>query len=283
MSSVRPDEQRTTAVDYRLLFAATTSAVLVLDLDLVVVEATPPYCALVGRSREELLGRDVATLFPENPRDPTADGLGAVLASLATVRDTGRQHTLPLQRYDVEDHDTGEYAERYWSIVNTPACDDRGATVLVMNRVEDVTDHVRGRAEVRAGRRAAALAGVTVAMADARTVAEVADLVIRRGLTALGADGGAVAVRGRVDTLLLTLTASLGEQAAATYAELPLRGPLPACVSTATGERILLPDREASLAFAPEMAGVLLDTGCQSWASLPLRGDGDVLGSLTVG
>jgi PAS domain S-box-containing protein len=295
-------------VDYRLLFASTTSAVLVLDLDLVVVDVTPAFCTLLGRTCEELLGRGIATLFPENPGDSTADGLQAVLTSLETVRDTGERHTLPLQRYDIKDRETGEYSERYWSIVNSPVRDDDGAVVLLMNRVEDVTGYVRNRAdqahrewaeqevyartrevqaaweaEARASRRVAALAGVAVAMADARTIAEVTDLVIGRGLTALGANGGAVAVRGEGDTLLLTITDSLGEETVSTYAELPRTGPLPACVSTATGERVLLRDRAESLAFAPEMAEVLLDTGCQAWASLPLRGSGQVLGSLTVG
>ena len=295
-------------VDHRLLFASSASAVLVLDLDLVVVDVTPAFCALLGRTCEELLGRGIGTLFPENPGDPSADGLRAVLASLETVRDTGERHLLPLLRYDIKDQETGEYAERYWSIVNTPVRDDSGALVLVMNRVEDVTDYVRDRAgrefrgqgeqavytrsrevqaaweaEARASRRVAALAGVAVAMADARTIPEVADLVIGRGLAALGANGGAVAVRGRGDTLRLTITESLGDRVVADYAELPLDGPLPACVAVATDDRVLLADRTASLAFAPEMAEVLLDTGCQAWASLPLRGNGQVLGSLTVG
>jgi PAS domain S-box-containing protein len=135
------------AVDYRLLFASTTSAVLVLDLDLVVVDVTPAFCALLGRTCDELLGRGIATLFPENPGDSTADGLQAVLASLETVRDTGERHTLPLQRYDIKNQETGEYAERYWSIVNSPVRDDRGAVVLLMNRVEDVTGYVQNRAD----------------------------------------------------------------------------------------------------------------------------------------
>jgi Stage II sporulation protein E (SpoIIE)/GAF domain len=99
----------------------------------------------------------------------------------------------------------------------------------------------------------------------------------------LGADGGAVAVRRANDVLHLTITESLGEQMVASYAELPLQGPLPACVAAASGERVLLPDRAASLAFGAEMASVVADTGCQAWASLPLRGSGRILGSLTVG
>ena len=138
-------------------------------------------------------------------------------------------------------------------------------------------------AEAEAGRRVTALAGVAVALSTAQTVQEVTDLVIERGLTALGADGGAIAVLGADDVLHLTITESLGAHTVASYARLPLHGPLPACVATASGDRVLLPDRAASLSFGPEMEAVLADTGCQAWAALPLGGSGGILGSLTVG
>jgi hypothetical protein len=137
-------------------------------------------------------------------------------------------------------------------------------------------------AETDASRRVAALAGVAVAVSNAQTVEEITGLVIERGLAALGADGGAVAVRRAEDVLHLTITESLGERMVASYAELPLLGPLPACVAAASGDRVLLPDRAASLAFGAEMAAVVADTGCQAWASLPLRGSGRILGSLTA-
>ena len=131
--------------------------------------------------------------------------------------------------------------------------------------------------------RVAALAGVAVALSGAQTVEEITGLVVERGLAALGADGGAVAVLGADEVLHLTVTESLGEQTVAAYTELPLHGALPASVAAASGDRVLLPDRAASSAFGPEMAAVVADTGCQAWAALPLRGTASVLGSLTVG
>jgi serine phosphatase RsbU (regulator of sigma subunit) len=302
-------------IDFRRLFAAVPHPLLVLTPDLVIVEANPAYCAILGRSREELLGRDAFGLFPDNPGDAAADGTKAVRTSMEVARATGQTQVMPLQRYDIEDTDTGVFEERYWSIVNVPVLDERGATVLLLNRAEDVTSYVLSRvgrengsgdwrqraeqaeadvyartrelqaawaAEAEAGRRIAALAGVAVALSAAQTVEEITDLVIQRGLAALGADGGAVAVLGGDDVLHLTITESLGEHAVATYAELTLRGSLPASVAAATGDRVLLPDRAASLAFGPEMAAVLSDTGCEAWAALPLQGNG-VVGSLTVG
>ncbi len=304
-------------IDYRRLFAAVPYPLLVLDLDLTVVEANPAYCEILGRARDDLVGRDTFSLFPDNPDDSAADGVKAVRTSLEWVRDKGQIQVMPLQRYDVTDPSTGAFFPRYWSIVNVPVLDEHGATVLLLNRAEDVTAYVRARSgapldgdevedwqsrveqaetdvyartrelqaawRAEAGRRVAALAAVAVAMSNAQTVEEITGLVIERGLTALGADGGAVAVRGGEDVLRLTITKSLGERTVASYSQLPLHGPLPACVAALTGDGVFLPDRAASMAFAPEMAAVLDDTGCQSWVSLPLRRDEEVLGSLTVG
>jgi serine phosphatase RsbU (regulator of sigma subunit) len=305
-------------IDFRRLFDAVPQPLLVLDLDLRVVEANPAYCAILGRSRQALVGREAFSLFPDNPDDPAANGVKAVRTSMEAARDTGQTQVMPLQRYDIEDPDTAAYSERYWSIVNVPVLDDHGATVLLLNRVEDVTAYVMERvgdrnargqvenwkqrveqaeadvyararelqaawaAEADASRRLAALAGVAVELSTAQTVQEITGLVIERGLAALGADGGAVAVLAEGDVLDLTITESLGAQTVTTYAKLPLHGPLPACVATASGDRVLLPDRAASLAFSPQMTEVMADTGCQAFASLPLHVGGRILGSLTV-
>jgi PAS domain S-box-containing protein len=305
-------------IDFRRLFDAVPHPLLVLDLDLRVVEANPAYCAILGRSRDALVGREAFSLFPDNPADPTANGAKAVRTSMEAARDTGQTQVMPLQRYDVEQPGTGAFGERYWSIVNVPVLDDRGATVLLLNRVEDVTAYVVDRAgdraargevedwrqrveqaeadvyaralelqaawaaEAEASRRVAALTAVVVELSTAQTVQEITELVIERGLTALGADGGAVAVLGGDDVLHLTITESLGAQTVTSYAQLPLLGPLPACVAAASGDRVLLPDGAASLAFTPDMTAVMTDTGCQAFASLPLRVNGRILGSLTV-
>ena len=135
-----------------------------------------------------------------------------------------------------------------------------------------------------AARRVAALAGIAVEVVEAQSVEDLTRLVTERGLAALGAYGGSVAVRGAGDVLHLTITDSLGERVLADYTRMPLHGPLPTSVAAATGMPVLLPDRTASLAFAPGMDAVVAETGCEAWAALPLRGaDGRILGSLTAG
>jgi hypothetical protein len=111
-------------------------------------------------------------------------------------------------------------------------------------------------AEALATRRLTTLVDLARQLGGCESVAELTDIVINRGLAALGADGGAVAVREEgTDLLRLTITDSLGAGTQRAYAELPLDGPLPACV-------------------AAHRAWVLLRTGPPRW---PGAGDSRVI------
>ena len=85
-----------------------------------------------------------------------------------------------------------------------------------------------------------------------------------------GCEGGGESGGKGGDVIYVSLTASLGVEAQLNYATLPLHSPLPAAVSTATGRRILLPDRAAALAYGHGMEEAIASTGCQAWAILPL-------------
>jgi hypothetical protein len=311
----------TGVLDYAALFAAAPSAYAVVDPDLVIVEVNRAFCALTARSRGQLLGTKLIESFPDNPAAPAPPGSAALAESLHRVLATGRSDTMVPQRYDVADA-TGRYVERHWSILNVPVLDAEGRVALVLNRPAEITPLVldddpaedpaadraddRGpriggagevfvlarelqaalRSEAAARTRLAAVSDVALRLSRARTVPDLVAIVIERGLAALGADGGAVAVR-TANKLDLTMTSSLGERTRTGYSRLPLDGPLPACVATATGTPVVLPNREAALAFAPEMAEVLADTGCEAWVSLPLQPTASSadspIGSITVG
>jgi serine phosphatase RsbU (regulator of sigma subunit) len=132
-------------IDYAALFAATPTPYLILTPDLVICEVNGAYLQATGTTREDILGRPLFEVFPDNPADPSADGVDNLRASLERARSTGRPDSMAAQRYDipVRDADGGErFEERYWSPVNTPVLDDSGATILLIHRVEDITDYV---------------------------------------------------------------------------------------------------------------------------------------------
>ena len=305
-------------VDDLRLFSALPTAHLVLDVDLVIRQVNPAYLRLVGLSAAELIGRQVFDALPASPQALDEAGVPRLQRSFEQVIATRRPDVIPAERYRVIDLTTGRSAERWWSSVTVPVLDDAGEVELLIQRVEEITDYVHDRrarqrqhrgeeqwqaralsAETelfararelqaaREGERArarelAALAAVSMRVAQTEDVAELSEVLVNRGLAALGAQGGAVAVR-EGDHLDLTITASLGEQIQLRYSRLPLDDPLPMAVTTATGHRILLPDLAATLAYGHGAQQIVADSGCRAWACLPLATDGAVLGSLLVG
>ena len=130
-------------IPYADLFALMPVPLLVLTPDLVIREANRAYLSAVGRSREELIGRDMFDVFPM-PTDPEGYGMANVRASMERARDTGRPDTMAVQRYDIPVAGGG-FEERYWSPIHVPILNDAGATVLLLHRAEDVTEFVRER------------------------------------------------------------------------------------------------------------------------------------------
>ncbi|SDN75868.1 PP2C family protein-serine/threonine phosphatase [Streptomyces wuyuanensis] len=127
------------AIDYRGIFEASPSAMLVLTPAFVILDANASYQKLVGRRRDQLVDR---YFFDAFPRD--AGGVDDTRASLRRVLETRAQDVAGPVRHDVEESDRpGVFAERYWSQINAPVLDSDGHVALVVHRLEEITDLVR--------------------------------------------------------------------------------------------------------------------------------------------
>lgn len=306
-------------VDFAALFRAIPTPYLVMTPDLVIVDANPAYLANVGRSHDGIVGLPVFEAFPPAPDalDPET-GLSRIQLSFEKALATGRPDTMPIQKYDIPDAATGGMALRYWSLISVPVQGPDGRPALLVQRAEDITDFFAEREEGRAaveegegwrrrvaeveadlfaraqelqvalaaeevaGRRLTSLAEVALELTTADTLEDLERIVIGRGVRVMGADGGAIAVLTDDGLCRVTVDEALGEQTRASYSVLPATSPLPAVHSARTGERVLLGDPGAGLAFSPEMAGVYAANGRQAWAFFPLRVREEVLGSLAV-
>ncbi|MFF9056646.1 PP2C family protein-serine/threonine phosphatase [Streptomyces erythrochromogenes] len=133
-------------INYRAVFHSLPGAVALLTPDLVFLDVNEAYLSVSGRSREELVGRRLFDVFPDNPNDPEATGSLNLRASLERVVATGERDTMALQRYDVQDPERpGVWQERYWSPVNVPVLASDGSVALLVHRVEEVTELIRAR------------------------------------------------------------------------------------------------------------------------------------------
>ncbi|MER5571997.1 PP2C family protein-serine/threonine phosphatase [Streptomyces massasporeus] len=136
-------------IDYAAVFRALPGMVALLTPDLVYVDANDDFLLLAGRTREQLLGRYIFDVFPENPNEPAAAGMRETRESMLRVVATGERDTMALLRYDIEDPQRpGHWQEHYWSPVNAPVLGPEGQVALIVHRVEEVTEliHARGGA-----------------------------------------------------------------------------------------------------------------------------------------
>jgi signal transduction histidine kinase/CheY-like chemotaxis protein len=134
-------------VDFRALFEGAPGLFLALDPDLRIVAVSEAYLAATMIRRDDVLGRGIFDVFPDNPDDPAATGVGNLRASLERVRKTGRADTMAVQKYDIRrpESEGGGFEVRYWSPVNSPVMDDLRRVRYIIHRVEDVTEFVQLR------------------------------------------------------------------------------------------------------------------------------------------
>lgn len=153
------------APDFRALFEAAPTPMLVLAPDLRIVAANDAYLEATMTTRAGLIGRALFDAFPDNPDDPSADGVRNLRASLARVLTSGTADTMPVQRYDVRGPD-GVFVVRYWRPRNAPVLTSAGVVRYIVHRVEDVSE------QVRATELGAELQGRTREIAQERAVLE---------------------------------------------------------------------------------------------------------------
>ncbi|MEU9145467.1 SpoIIE family protein phosphatase [Streptomyces sp. NPDC048349] len=133
-------------IDYQAVFQALPAGIALLTPDLVYLDVNEAFLSMSGRTREQIIGRHLFDVFPDNPDDPAATGMRNLRASLERVVATGERDTMALQRYDVESADRpGVWQERYWSPVNVPVLAADGTVALLVHRVEEVTELIRVR------------------------------------------------------------------------------------------------------------------------------------------
>lgn len=110
------------------------------------------FLQVVGRTREQLIGRPLFDAFPENPDEPAQAGVAALKRSLQRVRATRERESLPIQRYPVTSRKadgTVLFEERYWSVTNVPIFDHDGKFICINHCTQDVTEKWRMEQELR--------------------------------------------------------------------------------------------------------------------------------------
>jgi signal transduction histidine kinase/ActR/RegA family two-component response regulator len=129
--------------DFKALFEHAPALFMVLDADLNIIAFSDAYLAATRITREETIGRFIFDVFPDNPEDEDATGVGNLTRSLDRVRRERVADTMAVQKYDIPiPEKPGEFERRHWSCTNTPILDGSGAVTAIIHRAEDVTAFV---------------------------------------------------------------------------------------------------------------------------------------------
>lgn len=134
-------------LDFRLLFESVPGLYMVLTPDLRIATVSNEYAHATKIERDQVVGRHLFEVFPDNPDDKAASGVSNLRASLQRVLTSREPDWMPLQKYDIRrpDAEGGGFEERHWSCLNSPVIDARGRLCLITHRAEDVTEYVHLR------------------------------------------------------------------------------------------------------------------------------------------
>jgi len=132
-------------LDFRLIFESVPGLYLILTPDLTIGAVSNAYLQATKTVREEVIGRGIFDVFPDNPEELNATGVSNLHASLKRVVSEGVVDTMAVQKYDIRrpESEGGGFEERYWSPSNSPIFNASGKCILIVHRVEDVTDYIQ--------------------------------------------------------------------------------------------------------------------------------------------
>ncbi|MGC3981485.1 MAG: PAS domain S-box protein [Steroidobacteraceae bacterium] len=133
--------------NFRKLFESAPGLYLVLTSNLKIIAVSDAYLQATMTRREDILGRALFEVFPDNPDDPNADGVRNLRDSLHRVLAKRAADTMAVQKYDIRrpESEGGGFEERFWSPINSPVLNANGEIDYIIHRVEDVTEFVRLR------------------------------------------------------------------------------------------------------------------------------------------
>lgn len=307
-------------LNYADIFRQGPTPCLILDLNLTIVEANNVFLESTQRARANLLGRGYFECFPPDPNTFTLEGISPIEESLMRVKESKRPEAMGIDTYVTMDPAGSDHDEQYWFLSHSPILDANGEVELLLQRAENVTDFAKGQVHLQDGslsdqqklfraegleidlyshaqeltealrakdvsaRRLTSLAEGAPLLASVTSISELEDIVIRRGLKTLGADGGGILTRSPDGTWAVWASGMREDDPRIDGEKYPLNENSPALEVIRSGYRIILPTQKSGLSHNKEaLQRLYKETELHGWAFLPLKVNDKILGSLSVG
>lgn len=127
---------------YKRIFESGPALYLILSPKFQILDATDAYLKATLTKRENIIGKGLFEVFPDNPDDAMATGTANLHASLQRVLKSKVMDTMAIQKYDVARPDGTGFDVKYWSCFNTPVMNESGEVEFIIHRAEEVTDFI---------------------------------------------------------------------------------------------------------------------------------------------
>jgi PAS domain S-box-containing protein len=130
-------------IDYKALFEQSSASVVMMDTDFTILAVSDTFTKATKTIREDIVGRNIFDVFPDNPNDSTANGENTIRASLNRVLTTKTPDRLAVVRYDIPNPESehGEFITKYWRPRHSPVFDELNNVKYIIQQAEDVTEN----------------------------------------------------------------------------------------------------------------------------------------------
>ncbi|MCQ4294016.1 PAS domain-containing protein [Pseudomonas stutzeri] len=127
---------------FESLFRLSPNAYVLLDPNLVILDANTAYLTLTGRSLGDIQGQRLHEAFAADPLSPETTRVQELLDSFARVLSRKTIDTLPVIRYSIarQTPHGPVYEDRYWSATHTPILDEQDEVVAILQHTSDITE-----------------------------------------------------------------------------------------------------------------------------------------------
>jgi PAS domain S-box-containing protein len=162
---------------------------------------------------------------------------------------------------------------------------DQAFAQELARRAATAIDNSRLFGEARsAADRTARLLSVTDSLARALTVGDVAQTIVRQGMTAFGAESGSLCLLAEDGhSLEIVHSAGLPEKIRNDFRRFSLEAPIPAAHAVRTQEPLFFENRAALLSQYPSLREANRQATAESWVAIPVVFEGSALGAISFG
>jgi PAS domain S-box-containing protein len=128
------------------------SYLLSITPEVTILDVNESFLKSVSFKREQMVGRSLFDVFPDNPLDQQDTGVDALRQSIARAVTSGETQIMPIQRFPISKVlPSGEVIieERFWSAANTPIYDADGRIICVSHVTTEITKQIQAENALR--------------------------------------------------------------------------------------------------------------------------------------